>query len=209
MDNLKTPSTNNGETSNSATPDLQNPNHGESLNTHEPQNFFDEIDSSCSTPYVSAPSSPGRGSSTTATTHIAFFYSAPASPMHVSAFPSTMSSSSSSKLDASVSGSFEFEFSGRFASNGSANGGSSMSSADELFLNGQIRPMKLSTHLQRPQMLAPLIDLEDEDEIDTEPVRGRDLRLRDKSLRRRTRSLSPLRNTQFQWHHEVDDNAND
>jgi len=30
-------------------------------------------------------------------------------------------------------------------------------------------------------------------------VRGRDLRLRDKSLRRRTRSMSPLRNNVFDW----------
>lgn len=75
-----------------------------------------------------------------------------------------------------------------------------MSSADELFLNGQIRPMKLSTHLERPQVLAPLLDLEEEEEEEEEnEVRCRDLRLRDKSLRRRTRSLSPLRNTPLEW----------
>lgn len=81
-----------------------------------------------------------------------------------------------------------------------------MSSADELFLNGQIRPMKLSTHLERPQVLAPLLDLEEEEEDDEngvvveEALRGRDLRLRDKSVRRRTRSMSPLRNnTPLEW----------
>ncbi|EXC13335.1 hypothetical protein L484_012763 [Morus notabilis] len=72
-----------------------------------------------------------------------------------------------------------------------------MSSADELFLNGKIRPMKLSTHLEKPQSLAPLLDLNDDVEevveLCFEAVRGRDLRLRDKSLRRRTRSMSPLR----------------
>ena len=53
-------------------------------------------------------------------------------------------------------------------------------------------------------MLAPLLDLEEEEEDDEvevvgSHVRGRDLRLRDKSLRRRTRSLSPLRNTPLEW----------
>ncbi|KAK8605133.1 hypothetical protein V6N13_082589 [Hibiscus sabdariffa] len=81
-----------------------------------------------------------------------------------------------------------------------------MTSADELFLNGQIRPVKLSTHLQRPQVLAPLMDLEHEDDeengddVDNNGVRGRDLRLRDKSLRRRTRSMSPFRNATFGLH---------
>ncbi|GFZ07211.1 calmodulin-binding protein [Actinidia rufa] len=64
----------------------------------------------------------------------------------------------------SVSGSFEFDFSARFGTIGSAMAGS-MSSADELFLNGQIRPMKLSTHLKRPQMLAPLIDLDETEDL--------------------------------------------
>uniref|UniRef100_A0A7N0TLN6 Uncharacterized protein n=1 Tax=Kalanchoe fedtschenkoi TaxID=63787 RepID=A0A7N0TLN6_KALFE len=78
-----------------------------------------------------------------------------------------------------------------------------MSSADELFLNGKIRPMKLSSHLQRPQHLAPLLDLDEEEEevgsggvgADGEKtfmmMRGRDMRLRNRSLHRKTRSLSP------------------
>ncbi|KAL5063452.1 hypothetical protein RYX36_025189 [Vicia faba] len=49
----------------------------------------------------------------------------------------------------SVPLSYEFEFSARFGSTGSAVP-SSMTSANELFLNGQIRPMKLSSHLERP-----------------------------------------------------------
>lgn len=66
---------------------------------------------------------------------------------------------------ASVSGSsFEFDFSARFANAGPASDGS-MISADELFCNGQIRPMKLSTHLQRPQVLAPLLDLDETEGI--------------------------------------------
>ena len=39
-----------------------------------------------------------------------------------------------------------------------------MTSAEEFFSNCQIKPMKLSSHLQRPQVLAPLLDLEEEDE---------------------------------------------
>ncbi|KAL2325555.1 hypothetical protein Fmac_024613 [Flemingia macrophylla] len=53
----------------------------------------------------------------------------------------------------------------------------------------RIRPMKLSRHLQRVQVLAPLVDLEEEEE-ENDDVRGRYVR----PGRRRTRSLSPLRN---------------
>ncbi|PWA55105.1 hypothetical protein CTI12_AA190230 [Artemisia annua] len=105
--------------------------------------FSDDFDSACSTPFVSAPSSPGRTSHPTG-----FFYSAPASPIHY------MISSSSSKKTGSVtspdqpSGPFEFEFTRKQAQTLTT---ASMTSADELFFNGQIRPMKLSSHLQRPQ----------------------------------------------------------
>lgn len=101
--------------------------------------------------------------------------------------------------DNSVTFGSDFEFTARFGSSGSAQLGS-MISADELFLNGQIRPMKLSNHLETPQMLDPLMDLDPEEEENESGdgerrSRGRDLRLRDKSIRRRTRSLSPLRTT--------------
>lgn len=131
--------------------------------------------------------------------------------MHfVATFSSSKSAVTSPSRDASVSGSFEFEFSARFASNGPSAAAGSMSSADELFLNGQIRPMKLSTHLQRPQNLAPLLDLDtEEEEFDGNNDRGRDLRLRNKSLRRRTRSLSPLRNVPFPWRDNEEDNRED
>lgn len=168
--------------------------------------FSDDIDndSTCSTPYVSAPSSPGRGAPISG-----FYYSAPASPMHfILSNSAAMSINSSIPTHVEVSPasstcSFEFDFSARSATNGTASAGS-MSSADELFLNGQIRPMKLSTHLQRPQILAPLLDLEDPDDVfgDEVPViaeRGRDVKLRDRSLRRRTRSMSPLRTMSFEW----------
>ncbi|KAL4580598.1 hypothetical protein LXL04_016798 [Taraxacum kok-saghyz] len=169
--------------------------------------FHDDFDSACSTPFVSAPSSPGRGGPSSYGG--GFFYSAPASPIHFMLSSSSnlgSSRSGSSTPLEGAGGSFEFE------SHSAAPTGS-MSSADELFLNGQIRPMKLSSHLQRPQVLAPLLDV-DESEIgdgsDSEGKleRGRDLKFRDrsKSLRRRARSMSPLRtNNAFQWLEEFED----
>lgn len=164
------------------------------FNALEPLTFSDDIDSTVSTPYASAPSSPGRGPP-----HSyggGFFYSAPTSPMH------HMSSSTSLE---EAGGSFEFELAAGPAPSGS------MSSADELFLNGQIRPMKLSSHLQRPQDLAPLIrpgenDGERDGGEDDAPGRGRDFKSRDR--RRKARSMSPLRsNTAFQWLEEFKDES--
>ncbi|CAJ1976086.1 unnamed protein product [Sphenostylis stenocarpa] len=190
MDQLQSPTT---KDAHNANPEPSNSSNDEPL--------FEEFDSTCSTPYVSAPSSLGRGLP-------GFFYSAPASPMH---FAITAASSYDNTSSSAPMG-YEFEFSARFSSVGSAGSGS-MSSADELFLNGQIRPMKLSTHLERPQVLAPLLDLEGEEEEEEESeavsvsvVRGRDLRLRDKSVRRRTRSMSPLRsNTPLEWAENEED----
>lgn len=172
--------------------------------THSP---FEELDSTCSTPYVSAPSSPGRGSGPV---NGGFYYSAPASPMHFALTSSSYipSLSSPDYADGSLPVGFEF---------GSGSGASgSMSSADELFLNGKIRPMKLSTHLERPQLLAPLLDLEEQEEEEdggrnADKIRavdrGRsDLRVvRDKSMRRRTRSLSPLRSGSSKWNLEEEE----
>ncbi|WCJ43031.1 hypothetical protein M5689_023797 [Euphorbia peplus] len=175
--------------------DLQNPNNGKSHPTDETLFSTDDFDSTCSTPYVSAPSSPGRAPSTGG-----FYYSCPASPMHFAMTGASVSYSASAVSSPERKG-YEFEFSARLAHSGSGHTGS-MSSADELFLNGQIRPMKLSTHLERPQMLAPLIDLENEDDDEEDNVgriRGRDLRLRDKSVRRRSRSMSPLRSNSFEY----------
>ncbi|KAI4371950.1 hypothetical protein MLD38_010241 [Melastoma candidum] len=66
---------------------------------------------------------------------------------------------------AGSSASFEFEFSSRAGLPGH-DAACAMISADELFLNGQIRSMKLFTHLERPRVLAPLVDLANEDEED-------------------------------------------
>lgn len=165
----------------------------------------DQFDSTCSTPYVSAPSSPGRGAGPV---NGGFYYSAPASPMHFALTASYPVLSSSSPDTAGSSGGgggsvgVGFEF---------GSGSGAMSSADELFLDGKIRPMKLSTHLERPQVLAPLPDLEqeeDDEEISVSSTRGRDPRVvRDKSMRRRTRSLSPLRSASLKW--DGDDESDD
>lgn len=216
----------NGVTQSSSQSELRNPHTGAtSFDLNESQSFIEDIDSSCSTPYVSAPSSPGHIHNTNNNNN-GYFFSAPASPMHfiLSSTPSTTASSTSvgpAFLSSSneLSGSFEFDFSARFSSSSSTGGGTagSMISADELFLNGQIRPMKLSSHLQRPQVLSPLVDLEVEEDKDGDEnneyamVRGRDLRLRSRSLHRRARSLSPLRNTPSpcQWHQALDHIEND
>uniref|UniRef100_A0A803PWA6 Uncharacterized protein n=1 Tax=Cannabis sativa TaxID=3483 RepID=A0A803PWA6_CANSA len=137
------PPTNNGEKKSNATDPkqtFQNPNNGENNDTHESQSFFEDFDSACSTPYVSAPSSPGRGGG-----HVSgFFYSCPASPMHfvLASSNSVSSSCFNSAMDdsdtSSVPMGYEFEFSARFGSTGSVQTGS-MSSADELFLNDQTK----------------------------------------------------------------------
>lgn len=115
-----------------------------------------------------------------------------------------------------MSGSIDFDFSSNFSPHSSIPN-ESMMSADELFFNGQIRPMKLSSHLQT---LAPVLDLEVEDEQDKQNgniikdsycenrqdsvTRERDLSSRSISLHRKTRLMSRLRTEQFFWQ---DDNA--
>ncbi|KAL9265957.1 hypothetical protein AKJ16_DCAP09100 [Drosera capensis] len=166
---------------------------------------FDDyyIDSTSSTPFVSAPSSPRHPNSTSSTTisSSGFYYSAPASPMHFvlssssryasSSIPSAPSSCTTTT--ATISSTFEFNRAGP----------EEIGFADELFLNGQIRPMKLATHLLRPQTLAEVAETNevDDEECGEGGERGaREIRLRDRPMRRRTRSLSPLRSTaSFDW----------
>ncbi|KAL0391154.1 UNVERIFIED_CONTAM: hypothetical protein Scaly_0472500 [Sesamum calycinum] len=139
---------------------LSDPNAAGGSSAADPPRFSEDIDSTCSTPFVSAPSSPGHGPS-------GYFFSAPASPMH---FLLSNAKTKASSTDyepvflSSDSGSFEFEFSSRFSPNGTGGNGS-MTSADELFFNGQIRPMKLSSHLERPQdTVASFVDFYDEED---------------------------------------------
>ncbi|KAK8960044.1 hypothetical protein KSP40_PGU017219 [Platanthera guangdongensis] len=178
----------------------------ESLYHSDAGGFADDFDSTCSTPYMSAPSSPGR-----AVAGGCYFFSAPASPMHyiLSTPPYSVSSSTiAAQSDASFNGSVEFEFSAKHTPLAGTGASGSMSSADELFLNGQIRPMKLSSHLQHPQILGPLLDVDQEEENAKEMCdssqTGRDLRSRSRSIHRRTRSMSPSRNARFQWQEDDD-----
>ncbi|CDY11432.1 BnaA09g39980D [Brassica napus] len=154
----------------------------------ETVDFSDDLGSgsACSTPFVSAPSSPGRDPPP------GYFFSAPSSPIHFFLRSAAAASEKSkSKLDSSSPGDFEFDFSSRLSSSSGPLGGVPMTSAEELFSNGQIKPMKLSSHLQRPQ-----------EEGEAEGRRGRDLKLRSRSVHRKARSLSPLRNAAFQWNEE-------
>ncbi|XP_018481121.2 uncharacterized protein LOC108852122 [Raphanus sativus] len=159
------------------------------FHTHRPHDLGSN--SAWSTPFVGAPSSPSRGAPP------GYFFSEPSSPIHFfmcSAAPSE----NNTKLDSSTPGDSEFEFSSRLSSSSSGPiGGVPMTSAEELFPNGLIKPMKLSsssTHLQRPQILAPLLDLETEEEE----------ALRDGGVNRRGRDLK-LRSGTVQWSQEEEE----
>ncbi|CAL4990590.1 unnamed protein product [Urochloa decumbens] len=143
-------------------------------------------DSACSTPFVSAPSSPSRDRDPY---HLAAcFYSAPASPSRGGG-GKDFGGAGGGLLD------FDFDFSSRFPSPSAA----AMSSADELFCNGQIRPVRLAAALLQPQQ--PLAG-------DTSPrgpgtaadaeeggggVPDERGRVRGRSVRRKARSMSPFR----------------
>ncbi|CAA0815607.1 Protein of unknown function (DUF1645 [Striga hermonthica] len=99
--------------------------------------MMEQYDIYCSTPSATAPSSPGRP---------AFYYSAPASPTHFA----ISTSPRRPRPPASDAGApFEFGFPAV----------EHMTSAEELFCNGQIRPISLSAHFRRPpQTLSPLAE---------------------------------------------------
>ncbi|CAL4906070.1 unnamed protein product [Urochloa decumbens] len=150
-------------------------------------------ESACSTPFVSAPSSPARDPSFSAAGGC--FYSAPASPAR----------GAGDEYGCDELGfDFDFDFSSRCPSPAVA----AMSSADELFHNGQIRPMRLASFLLRPQALPPLtgdvptdhppppqpLEADAEAKAAAADERGR---FRSRSVHRRSRSLSPFRSHWF------------
>ncbi|KAJ4961533.1 hypothetical protein NE237_021443 [Protea cynaroides] len=105
----------NNEQRNASEPDLGSTKNGDIIDSDQTEHrFSEEIDTTCSTPYFNAPSSPGR-------VHNGYYFIAPANPMHfiLSSLPSSTSASTFafSSNDPFVSGSFEFEFSSRFPSN--------------------------------------------------------------------------------------------
>ncbi|KAK3147482.1 hypothetical protein QOZ80_3BG0282870 [Eleusine coracana subsp. coracana] len=139
----------------------------------------DDFDSTCSTPFASAPSSPGRSSPAIGFGGGGYFFSAPASPIHHLLLSSSSPASTAPGASRGCAGDAEFEFGGP---------GGPMISADELFHNGQIRPLTLP----------PLPDLDpdgsDDDDGGHAPgARGRDVTPRCGSVHRRARSMSPLR----------------
>ncbi|XP_062202938.1 uncharacterized protein LOC133905218 [Phragmites australis] len=99
-------------------------------------------DSACSTPFVSAPSSPAHDASFRGTAAAGCFYSAPASPAR-------------GGLDEGDEYGCELGFDFDFSSSVPLPAAAAMSSADELFHNGQIRPMRLASFLLCPQSLPP------------------------------------------------------
>ncbi|KAE8720925.1 dentin sialophosphoprotein-like [Hibiscus syriacus] len=126
-------------------------------------------ESTSSTPFASAPSSAGRAlGPRPGFINGGFFYSAPASPMHFAMASSSLGSSMVVFSSTTQPSSPGFEFS---EPSGPGRTGS-IRSADEFFFDGKIRPMKLSTHLERPQVLAPLLDLEHEDDEEEEDLRA-------------------------------------
>ncbi|KAL2536460.1 uncharacterized protein Fot_17851 [Forsythia ovata] len=82
---------------------------------HEPLHFSENVDNTCSTTYVSAPSSPGHASSLPS----GYFFSAPASPMHFLLSKEKVEPFSSKYepvfLKSESGSSFEFEFCSRLS----------------------------------------------------------------------------------------------
>ncbi|CAL5093110.1 unnamed protein product [Urochloa decumbens] len=152
-------------------------------------------ESACSTPFVSAPSSPARDPSFSAAAGC--FYSAPASPARGGPGGAGVEYGCDE-----LGFDFDFDFSSRCPSPAAA----AISSADELFHNGQIRPMRLASFLLRPEALPPLNGDVPPDHPPPPPPeaeasaaaaadeRGR---FRSRSVHRRSRSLSPFRSHWF------------
>ncbi|CAN8253908.1 unnamed protein product [Cochlearia groenlandica] len=90
----------------------------ETIDFSEPR-YSDDLCSvsACSTPFVSAPSSPGRGLPPPPS---GYFFSAPSSPMHSFLFSADPSSNPKPDSSSSSTGDFEFDFSYRLCSSSSA-----------------------------------------------------------------------------------------
>ncbi|GMP43808.1 hypothetical protein CsSME_00013024 [Camellia sinensis var. sinensis] len=116
--------------------DLHSSNNGDTNDAHESHCLSEEISSTCSTPYVSAPSSPDYGCPT-----VGYFSSAPASPMHYVL-------STAPRFDSFLStkfGSFEFEFSSGFSPSGSIGNKEAETSSIETTLSGSASSSRSSS----------------------------------------------------------------
>ncbi|MED6120096.1 hypothetical protein PIB30_017723 [Stylosanthes scabra] len=160
------------------------------------------FDSNCSSPYMTAPSSPQRFANN-------FFFSAPTSPTRISTFLNNNNNNnipSSSSLPSQQD--FQFHFSANLQP-------PPLSAADELFHGGKIRPFKppqsqsglmFSTH-RKTESSDPASAMENQEQQEQEekppsPTRGREKRAF--SGRKGSRSLSPLRISDI-----VSDNRNE
>jgi hypothetical protein len=165
------------------------------------------FDSNCSSPYITAPSSPQRFANN-------FFFSAPTSPSRVSPLFPPQSSDPKANHNHSNNYSFgndddfEFDFSGNLQRD-------SLSAADELFHGGKIRPLKppqrfnsgdipISPRIQKKKTVQdhdhdhdPERDLDPFEAAIEEKIRNKEeKRGRERVLssgRKGSRSLSPLR----------------
>ncbi|KAG6653134.1 hypothetical protein CIPAW_05G053900 [Carya illinoinensis] len=150
------------------------------------------FDSSCSSPYMTAPSSPQRFGN--------FYFSAPTSPTRASAFYHEATNNGESDNDNDGGEDFEFDFSGHLER--------TSLSADELFDGGKIKPLKPPPRLQvgigandhsvsisSPRkdfdpFAAAIEETRKKGELDQRQGREQEQK---SFLRRGTRSLSPLR----------------
>ncbi|XP_058735419.1 uncharacterized protein LOC131607431 [Vicia villosa] len=158
------------------------------------------FDSSCSSPYITAPSSPQRLANN-------FFFSAPTSPSRISPlFPQSPlpfhtdsnPNHNSNNYSFGNDDDFQFDFSGNLPR-------ASLSAADELFDGGKIRPLKppppTSPKTRKNKTVheeKPFVTLRNEEE-----KRGRDRVF--SSGRKGTRSLSPLRISDIVYNTEEKD----
>ncbi|KAJ0010923.1 hypothetical protein Pint_34456 [Pistacia integerrima] len=148
------------------------------------------FDSTCSSPYITAPSSPQRFGN--------FFCSAPTSPSRVpsSFYPKLFNAeqhhSNSNNDDDGED--FEFNFSGQLQR--------TSLSADELFDGGKIRPLKPSTNHESSSTSQKIKDPEKENM--QQQQRGRERVSISSCSRKGTRSLSPMRVTDIIYEQEDD-----
>ncbi|KAJ0077052.1 hypothetical protein Patl1_36185 [Pistacia atlantica] len=149
------------------------------------------FDSTCSSPYITAPSSPQRFGN--------FFCSAPTSPCRVpsSFYPSTKlfnAEQHHSNNNDDDGEDFEFNFSGQLQR--------TSLSADELFDGGKIRPLKPSTNHESSSTSQKIKDPEKENM--QQQQRGRERVSISSCSRKGTRSLSPMRVTDIIYEQEDD-----
>ncbi|KAF3618203.1 putative ABC transporter G family member 9-like [Capsicum annuum] len=144
------------------------------------------FDSACTSPYISAPSSPQHLGKT-------FFFSAPTSPTRISALnrETNIIHDNNDAIDDDTNG-YAFEFSGHEMEK------SSVTAADELFDGGKIKPKPVLS-FESKQKKKEIESIAEDNELGNDDGRGRERnqhsKLSSSGSRRHkaTRSLSPMR----------------